>query len=149
MLVTGSRDVGFGGADWVANLDASHILVDLLDTGLDPVKVVAAGKYEQACGACSMRCASSVHIDGCDRPACHVPYAWCCMCCVPFMLTGPKGMNLDELVKSQKHLLVASEYEKLTKDWIKKKVCTAHHTHACVVQAHMPPVSSPCTCCHL
>ncbi|MCG8467374.1 MAG: ATP phosphoribosyltransferase, partial [Gemmatimonadetes bacterium] len=41
MLHAGSRDVGFAGADWVAELDGS--LVELLDTGLDPVRLVAAG----------------------------------------------------------------------------------------------------------
>ena len=40
MLALGSRDVGFAGADWVAELEAS--VVELLDTGLDPVLVVAA-----------------------------------------------------------------------------------------------------------
>src|SRR6266550_4004199 len=40
MLVLGSRDVGFAGADWVAELEAD--VVELLDTGLDPVQVVAA-----------------------------------------------------------------------------------------------------------
>lgn len=40
MLVTGSRDLGFTGSDWVAELGAD--LVDLLDTGLDPVRIVAA-----------------------------------------------------------------------------------------------------------
>lgn len=40
MLMLGSRDVGFAGADWVAELEAD--LVELLDTGLDPVRVVAA-----------------------------------------------------------------------------------------------------------
>ncbi len=40
MLDAGSRDVGFAGADWVAELGAD--LVELLDTGLDPVRVVAA-----------------------------------------------------------------------------------------------------------
>ncbi len=40
MLHAGSRDIGFAGADWVAELDAD--LVELLDTGLDPVRVVAA-----------------------------------------------------------------------------------------------------------
>ena len=40
MLEVGSRDLGFAGADWVAELDAP--LVELLDTGLDPVRVVAA-----------------------------------------------------------------------------------------------------------
>ena len=40
MLHMGSRDFGFAGADWVAELDAE--LVEILDTGLDPVRVVAA-----------------------------------------------------------------------------------------------------------
>ena len=38
MLHLGSRDLGFAGADWVAELDAD--LVELLDTGLDPVRLV-------------------------------------------------------------------------------------------------------------
>ncbi len=40
MLHAGSRDIGFAGADWVAELDAD--LVELLDTGFDPVRIVAA-----------------------------------------------------------------------------------------------------------
>lgn len=44
MLHAGSRDVGFAGADWTAELDAH--LTELLDTGLDPVKVVAAAPKE-------------------------------------------------------------------------------------------------------
>ncbi len=40
MLHLGSRDIGFAGADWVAEKGAE--LVELLDTGLDPVRIVAA-----------------------------------------------------------------------------------------------------------
>lgn len=40
MLHAGSRDVGFAGADWVAELGVE--LVEMVDTGLDPVQVVAA-----------------------------------------------------------------------------------------------------------
>ncbi len=40
MLSLGSRDIGFAGADWVAELEAN--VVELLDTCLDPVHVVAA-----------------------------------------------------------------------------------------------------------
>ena len=40
MLGAGSRDVGFAGADWVAELGFE--LTELLDTGLDPVRMVAA-----------------------------------------------------------------------------------------------------------
>jgi ATP phosphoribosyltransferase len=42
MLALGSRDVGFAGADWVAELEEGAALVELLDTGLDPVQLVAA-----------------------------------------------------------------------------------------------------------
>lgn len=44
MLAAGSRDVGFAGADWVEELEAD--LVELLDTGLDPVKLVAAAPVD-------------------------------------------------------------------------------------------------------
>ena len=40
MLHLGSRDVGFAGADWVRELGAD--VVEMLDTGLDPVRLVAA-----------------------------------------------------------------------------------------------------------
>jgi ATP phosphoribosyltransferase len=40
MLHLGSRDIGFAGADWCAELGAD--LVELLDTGMDPVQVVMA-----------------------------------------------------------------------------------------------------------
>lgn len=40
MLAHGTRDVGFAGADWVAELQAD--VVEILDTELDPVRVVAA-----------------------------------------------------------------------------------------------------------
>lgn len=40
MLAAGTRDIGFAGADWVAEKSAE--LIELLDTGLDPVRVVAA-----------------------------------------------------------------------------------------------------------
>ncbi len=40
MLALGSRDVGFAGADWVEEMNVD--LVELLDTELDRVKVVAA-----------------------------------------------------------------------------------------------------------
>ncbi|MDF1585684.1 ATP phosphoribosyltransferase [Marinimicrococcus flavescens] len=44
MLHAGSRDVGFAGADWIAEQGAE--LVELLDTGLDPVRIVAAAGPE-------------------------------------------------------------------------------------------------------
>ncbi len=45
MLHVGSRDVGFAGADWVSELEAE--VVELCDTELDPVQIVAAAP-EQA-----------------------------------------------------------------------------------------------------
>jgi ATP phosphoribosyltransferase len=44
MLAHGSRDLGFAGADWVAELGAD--LVELVDTGLDPVRLVVAAPPE-------------------------------------------------------------------------------------------------------
>jgi len=40
MLHAGSRELGFSGADWVAELECG--VVELLDTELDPVRIVAA-----------------------------------------------------------------------------------------------------------
>ncbi|HUT78095.1 MAG TPA: ATP phosphoribosyltransferase [Polyangia bacterium] len=71
MLALGSRDIGFAGADWIAELDAE--IVELLDTGLDPVRVVAAA---------------------------------------PSALLG-QGGSLPA-----RRLVVASEYERLTRRWV-------------------------------
>ena len=70
MLAAGSRDVGFAGADWVA--EKSVDLVELLDTGLDPVRMVAA---------------------------------------------APEAL-LDKGALPRRPLVVASEYERLTRKWI-------------------------------
>lgn len=70
MLAAGSRDIGFAGADWVAEKSAQ--LVELLDTGLDPVRLVAAAP-------------ESLLVDG-ELP--------------------------------DRHLVVASELERLTTRWI-------------------------------
>ncbi|HEV2672144.1 MAG TPA: ATP phosphoribosyltransferase [Gemmatimonadales bacterium] len=72
MLALGSRDAGFAGADWVAELEAD--VVELLDTGLDPVQLVAAA-----------------------------PVA---------LLENGRLPRLD------RRLVVASEYERLTRGWI-------------------------------
>ncbi len=73
MLHAASRDVGFAGADWVAELDGD--LVELVDTGLDPVRVVAA---------------------------------------------APTAM-LVEGALPDRALVVASEYERLTRSWIDER----------------------------
>lgn len=70
MLHLGSRDVGFAGADWAAELGAN--LVELVDTGLDPVRLVAA---------------------------------------------APVALLVDGALPARR-LVVASEYARLTKDWI-------------------------------
>lgn len=70
MLHVGSRDVGFAGADWVAELEAD--VVELLDTELDPVRLVVA---------------------------------------------APRGMVVEGRFPDR-DLIVASEYERLTRGWI-------------------------------
>jgi ATP phosphoribosyltransferase len=70
MLVAGSRDIGFAGADWVAEVGGD--LVELLDTGLDPVRLVAAAPIDL----------------------------------------------LENGRLPRRRLVVASEYERLTRDWI-------------------------------
>lgn len=76
MLQLGSRDLGFAGADWVQEYGANGHgqLVEILDTGLDPVRLVAAAPQELV-----------------------------------------ENGNLPD-----QSLRVASEYEILTKQWIKK-----------------------------
>jgi ATP phosphoribosyltransferase len=76
MLALGSRDVGFAGADWVSELQAN--VVELLDTGLDPVQLVAA--------------APAALLENGRLPA--------------------------------RRLVVASEYERLTRNWLaESKLC--------------------------
>jgi ATP phosphoribosyltransferase len=91
MLHAGSRDVGFAGADWVAELDGR--LIELLDTGLDPVHVVAAAP-------------SAILRDGRlpDRP-----------------------------------LVVASEYERLTRGWIERRKLDARFVHSYGATEVFPP----------
>jgi len=74
MLVIGSRDIGFAGLDWASELGAES-LVELLDTGMDPVKLVAA---------------------------------------------APDSLLEDGRLPGRR-LVVASEYETLTRKWIRAK----------------------------
>jgi ATP phosphoribosyltransferase len=80
MLGAGTRDIGFAGADWVAEKQAD--LVELLDTGLDPVRIVAA---------------------------------------------------------ASETLLVASEYERLTRDWIAARGLDASFVHSYGATEVFPP----------
>jgi ATP phosphoribosyltransferase len=91
MLHAGSRDVGFAGADWVAELDGR--LVELLDTGLDPVRVVAAAP-------------AKILTDG-QLPA--------------------------------RPLVVASEYERLTRRWISDRELEASFVHSYGATEVFPP----------
>lgn len=44
MLNAGARDIGFAGADWVAETNSD--LPELLDTGLNPVRLIVAAPHE-------------------------------------------------------------------------------------------------------
>jgi len=92
MLAAGSRDVGFTGADWVAELDGR--LVEVLDTGLDPVDLVAAG---------------------------------------PVGLVGPDGAF------PARRLVVASEYQRITRDWITRRGLDAELVRSWGATEVLPP----------
>jgi len=77
MLAGGSRDIGFAGADWVKELNTD--LVEVLDTELDPVRLVAA---------------------------------------------APPGLLVNGVLPNRP-LVVASEYERLTKEWLAQNGITA------------------------
>jgi ATP phosphoribosyltransferase len=91
MLAVGSRDVGFAGADWVAEKAAD--LVELLDTGLDPVRMVAA---------------------------------------------APESILVSGFLPSR-HLVVASEYERLTRTWIAEQGLDATFVHSYGATEVFPP----------
>ena len=67
MLAAGSRDLGFAGADWVRELDVD--LVEVLDTGLDPVRLVAAAPA----GSCATAAAAAGDRRGLRVRAAHAP----------------------------------------------------------------------------
>ncbi len=96
MLQVGSRDIGFTGADWVAELDGG--VVELLDTGLDPVEVVAAAP-------------SKIIVDGWLPP---------------------------------RRLIVASEYERLTRAWIEKHSLEAVFVRSYGATEVFPPEDADC-----
>jgi ATP phosphoribosyltransferase len=96
MLWVGSRDVGFTGADWVAELGAD--VVELLDTGLDQVKLVAAAPED--------------------------------------LLEGGR--------LPKERLVIASEFEKLTKDWIKRENLEAKFVRSYGATEVFPPEDADC-----
>ena len=91
MLALGSRDVGFAGADWVAELEAD--VIELLDTGLDPVQLVAA---------------------------------------------APVAL-LEQGLLPPRRLVVASEYERLTRRWIDLKGLCAEFVRSYGATEVFPP----------
>ena len=96
MLHVGSRDVGFAGADWVRELDAR--LVELCDTGLDPVQLVAA---------------------------------------------APKALLVDGALPKTK-IVVASEYERLTRSWIAEEGLDATFLRSYGATEVFPPEDADC-----
>ncbi|MBK8481111.1 MAG: ATP phosphoribosyltransferase [Proteobacteria bacterium] len=96
MLHLGSRDLGFAGADWVAELEAE--LVELLDTGLDPVGIVAA---------------------------------------------VPRALLVEGELPTRR-LVVASEYERLTRRWIAARGLDATFVRSYGATEVFPPDDADC-----
>jgi ATP phosphoribosyltransferase len=97
MLHRGSRDLGFAGADWVAEKQAD--LVEVLDLGLDPVRVVVA---------------------------------------------APRELLLDGRLPATRPWVVASEYERLTRDWITASGLTATFVRSYGATEVFPPEDADC-----
>jgi len=96
MLHLGSRDLGFAGADWVDELQAE--LVEMLDTRLDPVRIVAA---------------------------------------------APKEIVVDGRLPTTR-LVVASEYERMTRAWITRKNLDAVFVRSYGATEVFPPEDADC-----
>ncbi len=97
MLNAGAREIGFTGADWVEELDAD--LEMLLDTGLDPVRLVAAAP--------------------------------------------PSVLDEDGNLPDRK-LVVASEYERITKKWIESTDLNAEFLLSYGATEVYPPEDADC-----
>lgn len=97
MLHVGTRDLGFAGADWVAELNAD--VVELLDTEMDPVRLVAA---------------------------------------------APNPLLVNGELPSNRHLVIASEYETLTKKWIEDDKLDATFVHSYGATEVFPPEDADC-----
>jgi ATP phosphoribosyltransferase len=96
MLDLGSRDIGFAGSDWVRELNAN--LVELIDTELDPVRLVAA--------------APNAILEGGKLP--------------------------------RRHLVVASEYERISREWIQKTGLDASFVRSYGATEVFPPEDADC-----
>jgi ATP phosphoribosyltransferase len=97
MLHAGTRDLGFAGADWVAELQAD--VVELLDTQMDPVRLVAA---------------------------------------------APVDLLVDHKLPRDRSLVIASEYEYLTKNWIEEENLNAQFVHSYGATEVFPPEDADC-----
>ena len=103
LVELGSQDLAFSGYDWVAEQDAR--VVELLDLGLDPVRIVAAvpkGKKE-AINARGGRGVESGPGPGRTQ------------------VLGSQGRGSRSALSSFGPLRVASEYERLTRQFLEKK----------------------------
>ncbi len=97
MLHAGTRDLGFGGADWVRELDVE--LVELLDLGFDPVRLVAA---------------------------------------------APTELLEDGRLPTNRRLVVASEYERITREWIAQTGLDAEFVRSRGATEVFPPDDADC-----
>jgi len=97
MLHAGTRDIGFAGADWVSELNAD--VVELLDTEMDPVRLVAA---------------------------------------------APVDLLVDHQLPDDRTLVIASEYENLTKRWIAAENLNANFVHSYGATEVFPPEDADC-----
>lgn len=96
MLASGTRDVGFAGADWVRELGAD--LVEVLDTGLDSVRLVAA---------------------------------------------APVGLLTDGRLP-RRALVIASEYEQITRAWMRAEKIEARFVRSYGATEVFPPEDADC-----
>ncbi|MFT5784438.1 MAG: ATP phosphoribosyltransferase, partial [Candidatus Krumholzibacteriia bacterium] len=97
MLGTKARDIGFAGADWVAELGVD--LIEMLDTELDPVRLVAA---------------------------------------------APTDLVQNGSLKTNSNVIVASEYERLTKNWIREQGLQAKFLKSSGATEVFPPEDADC-----
>jgi len=99
MLASGCRDIGFTGLDWVTELGARDELVELLDTRLDRVRLVAA---------------------------------------------MPTAMLENGEIPRGRPIVVASEYRRITADWIAQRELDATFLLSWGATEVLPPEDADC-----